>query len=177
MSDLDDLVDDASAPVRRRPKNAPGLRSEAVRTDKVRKRKRGSRSEDKFYIPEDLKAELEARGLTAEFKRITYAGKEEDPDYHIGLAENGWEPLSLSSFPDFKNLMPANWSSDTFDKSGQRLMIRPKELTEEARAEDRHEAMSLVKGQLQSLKESGPNEAERTLIKVKRSYERGVPVE
>jgi hypothetical protein len=73
--------------------------------------------------------------------------------------------------------MPASWSGDTFEKSGQRLMIRPKELTAEARAEDYQEAVGQVKGQLASLKESGTGEAERTLVKVKRSYERGVPVE
>jgi hypothetical protein len=180
MSEPDeDLIDDAPRVAKRmRPKHAPAaLRSESPRTDKVRRRKRGSKSEDKFHIPEDLKAELEARGLSAEFKRITYAGKEEDPDYFIGLAENGWEPLSLKSFPEFKKLMPSTHTADTFDKSGQRLMIRPKELTDEARAEDKEEAMGQVKGQLQSLKEAGQGEADRTLVKVKRSYERGVPID
>lgn len=175
MNDEDDLID--NRPVRKRSKLAPPVRTEAIRTDKVRKRKAGSKSEDRFYIPEDLRNELEAQGLSYEFKRVTYLGKEEDPDYHIALAENAWEPLSLNSFPRFKQLLPKTWTKDTFEKSGQILMVRPKELTEEARAEDKQEALGQVKGQLQSLKESGQNEAERTLVKVKRSYERGVPVE
>lgn len=179
MSNADDLIDETprAAPVRKRATHAPStLRSEGTRTDKVRKRKTGSKSEDVFYIPEDLRAELDAQGLSYEFKRLTYLGKEEDPDYHIGLMENAWEPLSLKSFPEFQKLMPKSWTKDTFEKRGQMLMVRPKELTEEARAEERVAAAGQVKGQLASLKESGNNEAERTLVKVKRSYERG-PIE
>jgi len=179
MSDINDLIEDetAAAPKTRRSSKAPTLRTETHRTAAVRKRRAGSQSEDHFYIPDDLKMELEGQGLSAEFKRVTYFGKEEDPDYHIGLQENGWEPLSLSSFPDFKKLMPKSWNKDTFEKRGQILMVRPKELTEEAKAEDKYMAESQVKGQLASLKNAKEGEAERTLIKVKRSYERGVPVE
>jgi hypothetical protein len=180
INDDNDLVDETSAPVRRnakRPSIAPAMRANTVRTDKVRRRKRGSKGEDYFYIPDDLRVQLDKRGLSCEFKRISYFGKEEDPDYHIGLAENAWEPLSLKSFPDFKKLMPANWTKDTFEKRGQILMVRPASLTAEARAEDEFEANNQVKGQLQSLKDSKPGEAERTLVKVKRNYEGGVPVE
>ena len=84
----DDLVDEQVTA--KRPAKAPGLRTEAVRTEPVRKRKAGSKSEDHFHIPDDLKAQLTANGLSAEFKRLSYFGKEEDPDYHISLAENGW---------------------------------------------------------------------------------------
>jgi len=128
MSDADDLID--TAPVRKRPAHAPStLRSEGTRTDKVRKRKANSKSEDVFFIPDDLRDELEAQGLSYEFKRTSYLGKEEDPDYHIGLAENAWEPLSLKSFPKFQKLMPKSWTKDTFEKRGQILMVRPIELT------------------------------------------------
>lgn len=176
---MDDLIDDVSrdAPKANRSAKAPGLRSEGVRTGAIRKRRGGSQEENVFHIPEDLRTELEAQGMSAEWKRVTYFGKEEDPDYHISLAENGWEPLSLSSFPQFKKLMPKNWSKDTFEKRGQMLMIRPQELTDEARVEDKKNADNQVKGKLASLKEAGPGEAERTLVKVNRSYERGVPVE
>lgn len=175
MLNEDDLIDDA--PKAKRPVKAPSLRSESVRTEPVRKRKAGSKSEDHFYIPDDLRAALVANGLSAEFKRLSYFGKEEDPDYHIALQENGWEPLSLSSFPQFKKLMPKTWTKDTFEKRGQVLMVRPQVLTDEARAEDKRMADNQVKGQLASLKESGPGEAERTAPKVKRSYEGGIPVE
>lgn len=176
----DDLVDDsprATASVRRRPLRAPPLRTEAVRTDKVRKRRAGSKSEDVFWIPDELRERLEAQGLSWEFKRTTYFGKEEDPDYHIGLQENAWEPLSLNSFPEFKRLLPKTWTKDTFEKRGQVLMVRPKELTQEARDEEYANARDQVKGQMASLKEVGPGEADRTLVKVKRSYERPTPVE
>lgn len=171
----DDLIDEGAKA--KRPAKAPSMRSESVRTEPMRKRRAGSKSEDHFYIPDELRAELEAQGLSAEFKRLTYFGKEEDPDYHIALQENGWEPLSLGSFPAFKKLMPKTWSKDTFEKRGQMLMVRPKELTAEARAEDKKVADSQVKGQLASLKDAKQGEAERTLVKVNRSYERGVPVE
>lgn len=174
MSD-NDLVDET--PCVKRSAKAPGLRSESVRTEPVRKRRGGSKSEDHFFIPDDLRSQLEANGLSAEFKRLTYFGKEEDPDYHIALAENGWEPLSLDSFPDFKKLMPKTWSKDTFEKRGQVLMVRPQVLTDEARAEDKKAADNQVKGQLASLKDAKSGEAQRTLVKVNRSYEQGMPVE
>ena len=172
----EDLIEEVSAK-RNRLAKAPEMRTESVRTEPVRKRKAGSKSEDHFFIPDDLRMQLEANGLSAEFKRVSYFGKEEDPDYHIALAENGWEPLSLKSFPAFSKLMPKTWNKDTFEKRGQILMVRPKELTEEARAEDEKVAINQVKGQLASLKEAKTGEAERTLVKVKRSYETGIPVE
>ena len=183
--EIDSLVGDAqesSTPGRSRGTAAPGLRSSAVRNQAVRKRRSGSKSEDHFYIPEDLLHELQVRGLSAEFKRLTYFGKEEEPDYQIGLQENGWEPLSLKDFPSFKRLLAKNWTKDTFEKRGQILMVRPQYLTDEARAEDKQVAESRVKGHLASLRNSGPGEAPRDnrgnpLVNVKRTYERGVPVE
>ena len=172
----DDLIDTGTVKGVRSVK-APGQRSDSVRTSGVRKRRGGSQEENVFHLPDDLRAELDAQGLSAEWKRVTYFGKEEDPDYHIGLAENGWEPLNISDFPQFKKLMPKNWSKNTFEKRGQMLHIRPKELTEEARREDQKNADMQVKGKLASLKKAGHGEAERTLVKVSRSYERGVPVE
>lgn len=191
-NDNDDLVDEtprrrlnakpSTAPsvdaprVATRPVSAPKIRADALRTEPVRRRKRGSKGEDHFYIPDDLLDQLRARKLSWEFKRLTYFGKEEDPDYHIGLAENAWEPLSLKSFPDFKKLVPSTWTKDTFEKRGQVLMVRPAALTAEARAEDKAEANNQVKGQLASLKEAGANEAPRLQPSVKRSYE-AMPVE
>lgn len=180
--DTDDLVDETPAePMRMRakatrPTSAPSIRSEGVRSEPVRRRKRGSKGEDHFYIPENLLDQLRKRNLSWEFKRLTYFGKEEDPDYHIALAENAWEPLSLKSFPDFKKLVPTTWTKDTFEKRGQLLMVRPAVLTAEARAEDKAEANNQVKGQLASLKESGQGEAPRLQPVVKRSYE-SMPVE
>ena len=190
MSDLD-LIDEQPAKAKR-PAKAPGLREDTVRadavrsgtvrTDVVRKRRTGQKSEDHFYIPDELRAQLEARGLSAEFKRVTYFGKEEEADYHIGLAENGWEPLSLSSFPGFKKMMPKSWTKDTFEKRGQILMVRPQHLTDEAKAEDYAAATNQVKGHLASLGNTKAGEAPRDnkgnpLVKVKRSYEAGIPVE
>lgn len=175
MSD-NDLVDERPRTAKR-PSSAPKARANAVRTEPVRRRIRGSKSEDHFYIPENLCAMLRARGLSWEFKRQTYFGKEEEPDYHIALAENGWEPMSLSSFPEFKVLMPKNWTKDTFEKRGQILMVRPQQLTDEARAEDKLAADSQVKGQLASLKDAGTGEAPRLRPSVKRSYEGGIPVD
>lgn len=189
----EDLIDETSSvsPERKNPRvakpvrasTAPSMRSGAVRNQPVRKRKAGSKSEDHFYIPDNLRDLLTERGLSAEFKRLTYFGKEEEPDYHIALQENGWEPLSLGDFPDFKQLMPKNWTKDTFEKRGQVLMVRPQILTDEARAEDRQIAEEKVKGHLASLTHSKGNEAPRTkpdgtpLVSVKRTYERGMAIE
>ena len=190
--DFDDLVDNKTETASSRPGRAadaakrssesPGLRSASVRNQPVRKRRAGSKSEDHFYIPEDLLDELRARGLSAEFKRLTYFGKEEEPDYHIALQENGWEPLSLKDFPGFRRLLAKNWTKDTFEKRGQILMVRPQILTDEARAEDRQVAEERVKGHMASLGSSAPGEAPRnnkgnSLVQVRRTYERGVPVE
>lgn len=179
-NDEADLVDESPAEqptAPRRSARSPVTRSEGVREGgQRRKTRRGGGEKSVFDLPGDLKAELEAQGLSNEFKRTTYFGKEEDPDYHIGLMENGWEPLSLKSFPSFAKLMPKGWSKDTFEKRGQILMVRPMYLTEEARREDKREADEQVKGQLATLKDTGPGEAARTLAKVNRSYERS-PIE
>lgn len=184
QTSVDDLIDETPPVVTRaaRAASAPTLRADAVRSEPVRKRRAGSKSEDHFYIPDELQAQLEAQGLSAEFKRVTYMGKEEDPDYHIALAENGWEPLSLNSFPKFKKLMPKSWNKDTFEKRGQILMIRPMELTREAKAEDKKMAEDRVKGHMASLTHTKNGEAPRDnkgqpLVSVKRSYDRGVPVD
>lgn len=181
MSDEDDLVDESPAakPERStRSAKAPTVRSEPQREGGQRKAARRTGGEKSIFdLPDALKAQLEGKGLSAEFKRMSYFGKEEDADYLIDLQENGWDPLSLSSFPDFKKLMPKNWNKDTFEKRGQMLMIRPIELTEEARAEEKKKAEGQVKGQLATLKEAGQGEAARTLAKVSRSYERGVPID
>ena len=172
----DDLIEEGPAK-KVRPSGAPQQRTEGVRASTVRRRKNGAQEENVFHLPDDLRADLESRGLSAEWKRTSYFGKEEDPDYHISLSENGWEPLSLGSFPEFRKMMPKNWTRDTFEKRGQMLHIRPKELTQEARDEDRRNAENQVKGKMASLREAGPGEAERTLVKVNRSYERGVPID
>lgn len=182
MSDNDDdLVDetpDEKPAETKRSARSPVIRSEGVREGgQRRKTRRGGSERSVFDLSDDLKAELEARGLTAEFKRTNYFGKEEEQDYKIDLMENGWEDLSLKSFPTFAKLMPKNWSRDTFEKRGQILMVRPIELTEEARREEKKKADEQVKGQLATLKDAGPGEAARTLVKASRSYERGVPVE
>lgn len=179
VNDDSDLVDETPEPAAapRRSARAPSLRTAPVREEGQRKRRRSGSEKSVFDLPPELKALLEEKGLSSEFKRTSYFGKEEDPDYHIGLMENGWETLSLKSFPEFSKLMPKGWSKDTFEKRGQILMIRPKELTDEARREDEKNANEQVKGQLATLKDAGSGEAQRTLVKVNRSYERGVPVD
>jgi len=137
----------------------------------------GSKSEDWSYIPESLQNILRAKGLAWEYKRTHYFGKEEEPEYRRSLEENGWEALSLASIPEFRDLMSKSWSKDTVEKRGQILMVRPQYMTDEAREEEAKAASDRVKGHMAQLNRAGPNEAERTLVKVKRSYESGIPVE
>lgn len=161
-----------------RPENSPS----AV-APKVKKTRRVSQDDpalDEFYIPQELRDELTGQGLSFEWKRITYMGKEESPGYFMRLEQGGWEPLSLSSFPSFKKITPRQWVSDMLEAGGQRLYVRPLELTDEARQEDFDVAEAAVRNILPRLQDS-PLAAGR--IKpvrygdaqgIRRSYERAV---
>lgn len=91
---------------------------------------------DEFYIP----LEEIPDGLTYEWKRFSVNGQE-DPFYIARMREQGWEPVKPELHP---NWLPPGYNADHIIKGGQILMERPKELTEEARQEDREKATQQV---------------------------------
>ena len=134
-----------------------------------RKRKGGSVS-DKFFIdPTKIPP-----GISYEWKRETLYGAS-DPSYSVSLAENGWEPVDVSRHPEF---MPPGFSGP-IRRDGMILMERPIELTEEARAEDRMNAIEIVRSKEMQLGQTPantlPRDADpRTAPRLSRSY---APVE
>lgn len=91
---------------------------------------------DEFTIPrEEIPADLDYN-----WKRFTVGGQE-DPYYIARMREQGWEPVPPERHP---NWLPPGYNAQYIIKGGQILMDRPKELTEEARAEDREMARRQV---------------------------------
>lgn len=100
---------------------------------RTRRRKRNAYAVvDEFYIP----IEEIPEGLTYEWKRWSVHGQE-DPYYIAQMREQGWEPVPPSRHP---NWLPPGYNASTIIKGGQILMDRPRELSEEAREEDRQAA-------------------------------------
>lgn len=112
------------------------------RDGKALSRKRGGNS-DRFHIP----AHLIPEGWTYEWKRETLYGQE-DPAHMIAMGENGWTPVDASVHPGY--FMPKNYSGP-IRRDGMILMERPKELTEEARAEDVALARAQMRAQSEQL--------------------------
>lgn len=121
----------------------------------------------------DIPKKLIPRGYTVEWKMVSVLGKEADPSYGVELEEQGWVPATIEQFPD---LMPKNYQGKSIIRKGMMLMIRPKELTEEARQEDLSEAREQVKDKLIQLGKADKGEFKRKIQKLGRSYERP-PVE
>lgn len=132
---------------------------------KTRKYKRGATNATWDFVP----PELIPAGYVAEWKRTHVYGAEEQPDYHIMLQEQGWE---YASAEQFKPMLPPGWEKNTINRRGQVLMIRPKELSDEARAEEKQAADEQLRGKLQQLGMAGQGEFSRKNPVVKRTYER-----
>lgn len=141
-----------------RPKKVMG------RDTSARKRKRGDSTGDWSFVPPDLIPE----GYTVEWKNTHIYGQPVPPDYHIDLRNQGWEPASMHQFGP---MMPDTWEKTTIERRGQILMIRPKELTDEARAEDRAAANEQIRGKLQQVGLAPSGTMERTKLTLKKSYE------
>lgn len=94
----------------------------------------GGDNRDRFWAPEP------PPGWDYQWKRLTIYNQE-DPSYQVELVRNGWEPVPLSRHPE---MMPKGWSGQTIDVDGQRLMERPKVLTDEARIRENRSAREAV---------------------------------
>jgi hypothetical protein len=150
------MTDETIAPVQKRggwPKGkprGPRVQATAQRAPQRTPQYRGQRtaagrikfSDDVYYInPEDV-----PNGMSWEWKRRTYVGKEDTP-YQAKLAMNGWEAVDGSAVPQF------GISAGEVDIGGLVLMQRPKEMTDEARHEDYTTATGQVKTQFNRLED------------------------
>lgn len=170
MESTDSISDHVAAIRRGRP---PGNKAKAAEPpvraasmerseeEPLRRRKPQSEGDKNFFIPDELLAELDARGLSANWKRLSVYGKEEGASHFMDIEDAGWRPLSLKSFPRFAKLMPTNWTSDTLDRGGQRLYVRPKSFTQEAEAENLDAARDAVDAQKEKISGSRRGEFER----------------
>ena len=180
MTEANEVKSSVSRPISRRPaarsaaarpqtkptvKQAERLAPE-VKTKPTRRTKRNDASGgDVFYIP----PHLIPRGYSVEWKRISTLNKEEDDSYFVDLADQGWEAASVAQFP---TLVSKNYTGKSIIRKGMMLMIRPKELTDEARAEDIQAAREQVKDKLAALGKAEKGEFKRKVQALKRTYER-----
>lgn len=95
--------------------------------------RRRTRSATVADNPFDIPVSEIPAGSTYEWKRYTVMGKE-DPFYISNMRAQGWEPVDPKAHP---NWLPPNYKESHIVRDGLILMERPKELTEEARAEQR----------------------------------------
>lgn len=135
---------------------------------KTRKFKGGENAVTWDYVPQDLIPE----GYVAEWKNTHVYGQpveESQPDYHVFLQDQGWEYATVDQF---RPMVGPNWKHNTINRRGQVLMIRPKELSDEARAEDKQKADVQLNGKLQQLGMAEKGQFARKNPVVKRTYER-----
>lgn len=86
-------------------------------------------------------------GWSYQWKRVALLGKE-DPSYEVSLAQSGWEAVPLSDHP---SMMPRGYTGNTIDREGQRLMRRPREISDMVEANNKRAARGQMQGQLAKL--------------------------
>lgn len=140
----------------------------------------GSRKREQKWGDDDLyfDPKLIPAGHSYEWKRIA-VWNEPDAINEINLARNGWSPVPLSRH---RKLMPPGWNrSNTIDRGGLRLYERPMHLTEEARQDDRDNAMNQIMARKQFIGQAhGGNEKLRQYNKLavdKETVEEYIPKE
>lgn len=106
--------------------------------------------------------------MTYEWKRATYAGKE-DMEHQIDLAENGWQAVPASRHPE---LAGRKVESDAMImRGGLVLMERPSEVTYDARQEDKALAKEQLTTQIHRLGLTERGTLPRNRPSVRRTYE------
>lgn len=158
-------------PVGRPPKSALDDAPTKAAEKKTRTKK-GSADNQLYVNPSEI-----PDGFAVEWKRYQVYGKEDSPHLN-GLFRDGWEPAQPKDFPS----LTGKYHKGQYILGGNNqdviLMIRPKELTQEAVAEDKANATKQVRTKMEEIGLSKPNEAPRhdstgrSLTKVSRSYEK-----
>jgi len=117
---------------------------------------------DEFAIP----AHLIPEGWTYEWKRKSVFGQE-DSSYMMSQEARGWEPVPASRH---RTLMPEG-HYNTIERKGMILMERPKEITDEAKRQDRARAMNQVKSREQQLADAQFGSFDRSKSTLSKNYE------
>jgi hypothetical protein len=99
--------------------------------------------QDKFHVPLNEIPD----GWTYEWKTRTVYNQE-NPAYQVSLARTGWEPVPASRHPA---MMPKDSSSQTIERDGQVLMMRPEVITDQVRGIERRKARDQVRVKEQQL--------------------------
>jgi hypothetical protein len=120
-----------------RPLPEPAARAPVHEPPRRSRRRKMMSHDDQFWLPVDEIPD----DLTYEWKRLSNVG-EENPFYIAQMLDQGWEPVPSSRHP---NWVPPGYDKPHIIKGGQILMDRPKELTEEARREERDAAKRQVR--------------------------------
>jgi hypothetical protein len=161
-------IDHSEEVVQRQPSRAAarlGIRQDAPR-EAPRTTSRGgpvygrdgellSRKRTAVGDPFDIPANLIEPGWELQWIAISVVGNTEVVmDQNLNMLENGWRPVPASRFPG--RFMPGGTSpSAHIVRGGQGLYERPKQLCDEARAEDVRLAKQLISDRNDSLKLSG----------------------
>jgi hypothetical protein len=141
-------------------------RDQAVRSSEKKTRRKKGDEVDEFYVdPSEI-----PDGFTVEWKRFQTLGKEDGRNM-MELEKDGWEPAQPKDFP---SLCSRTHKEPTITHKDLILMIRPKELTQEALVEERDKASKVVRDKLVELGLSKPGEGPRLKPQVTRTYERAV---
>jgi hypothetical protein len=124
--------------------------------------------DDKFYID----ARMIPPGWSYEWKMHTVLNAE-SPAYQVQIANSGWEAVPAYRHPE---LMPDTYKGMTIDRDGMRLMERPAEITEAAKARELRKAREQVGQKEAQLNGAAPGQFERSnkgdsMVKIKKSYE------
>jgi hypothetical protein len=100
---------------------------------RVRTRQRSATAQDN---PFDIPLGEIPEGSSYEWKRYSISGQsaDHDPFYLASMRRQGWEPVDPKRHP---NWVPPGYDKPNIIRDGLILMERPKELTDEARAEVR----------------------------------------
>jgi hypothetical protein len=91
-----------------------------------------NRIADKFHVPDAIKADARARGMSIEWKAVSVRGQPQE-DHLLDLRANHWTDVPKGRYTNY-----------SVAKEGMQLMERPLYLTEEARLEDYNVAMQDV---------------------------------
>src|SRR5271166_265165 len=145
----------------RRPPLRPDLREESPlaaaerRAKEILAHNNGHMDEgiDKFYIDPDRIPE----GWTYEWKTKTVYNQE-NPSYQVALARSGWEPVAATKHPD---MMPHDSKSQTIERDGQILMMRPKSITDMVKKTDRQRARDQVRFKEEQIGQAPAGQFER----------------
>jgi hypothetical protein len=133
-----------------------------------RKSRINGTQDDAFFVP----PEMIPSGYSVEWKR--YSTLNEEDNLHINdMQEQGWEFATVAQFP---KLVPPNYTKQMILRKGMALMIRPKEYTDEARAEDLQIARSQVGDKMAQLGQTPKGEMDRRVQELNRSYQ-PIPVD